>query len=73
MLNTVVLVVEFPAQIRRQMRLGTYLLYEKSILGCGLWAGLGWTVKKKVWADYEQLLWPVFLSFHGQEINLIFF
>jgi hypothetical protein len=38
-------------------------------LGCGL----GWTVEKKVWADYEQLLRPVFLSFHGQIINLIFF
>jgi hypothetical protein len=25
-------------------------------LGCGL----GWTVKKKVWADYEQLLRPIF-------------
>ena len=34
---------------------------------------LGWTVKKKVWADYEQLLRPVFLSFHGQKINLNFF
>jgi hypothetical protein len=33
-------------------------------MGCGL----GWTVKKKVWADYEQLLRPVFLSFHGQKI-----
>jgi hypothetical protein len=25
----------------------------------------GWTVKKKVLADYEQLLRHVFLSFHG--------
>jgi hypothetical protein len=33
------------------------------------WAGL----KKEVWADYEQLLRPTFLSFHGQKINLIFF
>ena len=48
------------AQKRRQMSLGTYLQYEKSILGYGL----GWTVKKKVWADYEQFLRPVFLSFH---------
>ena len=38
-------------------------------VGCGL----GWTVKKKVWADYEQLLRPVFLSFYGQKINLKFF
>ena len=36
-------------------------------------SGLGWTVKKKGWADYEQLLRPVFLSFHGQKINLKFF
>jgi hypothetical protein len=35
-------------------------------VGCGL----GWTVKKKVCADYEQLSRPVFLSFHGQKINL---
>ena len=55
----------FDPQIRRQMGLGTDLYYEKSILGCGL----GWTVKKKVWADYEQLLRPIFLSFHGQKIQ----
>jgi hypothetical protein len=30
----------FSPQIRRQMSLGTYLKYEKSILGCGLWVGL---------------------------------
>ena len=42
-------------QIRRQMRLGSFLSYEKSILGCGL----GWTEKKKGWADYEPLLKPV--------------
>ena len=30
-----------------------------------VWAGL-WN--KKVWADYEQLLRPVFLSFYGQKI-----
>jgi hypothetical protein len=35
-------------------------------VGCGL----GWTVKKKVWAE---LLRPVFLGFHGQKINLNFF
>ena len=37
------------------------MIYEQSILGCGL----GWTVKKKLWAHYEQLLRPVLLSFHG--------
>ena len=29
---------------------------------------------KKIWgADYEQLLRPVFLCFHGQKMNLDFF
>ena len=40
------------------------------------WAGLGsWasTVKKKFGADYEQLLRPAFLCFHGQKINLKIF
>ena len=53
------------------MSLGTYLKYEKSILG---WFGQpGSTVKKKFGADYEQLLRPVFLCFHEQKINLNFF
>ena len=34
-----------------------------------VWAEL-WN--KRVWADYEQLLRPVFLSFYGQKINLNF-
>ena len=45
-------------QIRKQMSFGTH---EKSILGCGL----GWTVKKKVSADFEQLLRPLFFHFFG--------
>ena len=35
-----------------------------------IWAvgcGLGWTVLKKVWADYEQLLREVFSTFCGQK------
>ena len=32
-------------------------------VGCGL----GWAVGKKVWADYEQLLWEVFSTFCGQK------
>jgi hypothetical protein len=40
-------------------------------VGCGLWAGLD--CEKKVWADYEQLFWSVFLSFHGLTINLRLF
>ena len=35
-----------------------------------VWAGL-W--KKRVWADYEQLLRPVFSLFRGQKNILIFF
>ena len=34
--------------------------------------GLGWTVKKKVWADHEQLLRPV-LKFLWTKMNLEFF
>jgi hypothetical protein len=39
------------------------------------WAGLGsWAefVKKKFGDDYEQLLRPIFLCFHGQQMNLRF-
>jgi hypothetical protein len=43
------------AQIRRQIYNMTNQFWAVG------WAGL---VKKKVWADYEQLLRPVFLSFH---------
>ena len=35
-----------------------------------IWAvgcGLGWTVLKKGWADYEQLLREVFSTFRGQK------
>ena len=32
-------------------------------VGCGL----GWSVVKKVWADYEQLLREVFSTFCGQK------
>ena len=43
-------------------------------INSGLWAvvwdGL-WN--KRVWANYEQLLRPVFQSFYGQKTNLIFF
>ena len=34
---------------------------------------LGWTVKKGILADYEQVLRPAFDSFYGQKINLFFF
>ena len=37
--------------------------------GIEIWAGfgpIGSTEKKRVWADYEQHLRPVFSCFHGQ-------
>jgi hypothetical protein len=34
------------------------------------WGSRASTVKKKFEADYEQLLRLLFLSFHGQKINL---
>ena len=33
---------------------------------------LGWTVLKKVWADYEQLLREVFSTFCGQKKKIFF-
>jgi hypothetical protein len=51
------------AQTREQTLGGTFLCYEKSILGCGL----GWAVELKVWADYEQLLREVFSTFCGKK------
>ena len=57
-------------QIREQILVGTYLWYEKSILG---WFGQpGLYLKKKFEANYEQLLRLVFLSFHGQKIDFKF-
>ena len=41
-----------------------------------IWAvgcGLGWTVLKKVWADYEQLLRKVISTFCGQKKKKKFF
>ena len=53
------------------MSLGTYLQYEKSILDWFLQPDS--TVKKKFGVDYEQLLRPILLCFHGQKINSKFF
>ena len=53
----------FDPQIRRQRSLGTYDIHIQNMKN-QFWA-VCWTVKKKVWADYEQILRPVFLSFHG--------
>ena len=62
----------FIPQIREQMSGPEIFQYEKSILGCGplVWAGL-WN--KRVWADCEQLLRPIFSLFRGQKNILIFF
>ena len=41
-----------------------------------IWAvgcGLGWTVLKKVWADYEQLLREVFSTFYEQKKRKLFY
>ena len=41
--------------------------------GIEIWAGFGTvsiTEKKKLGADYEQLLRPVFSCFHGQKIKI---
>ena len=54
-------------QIREQMSGPEISQYEKSILGSGLWSGLDCEIKR-VWADYEQLLRPVFSLFQGQKI-----
>ena len=52
----------FRPQIRRRCVLGHIYVMKNQFwtVGCGL----GWTVKKKVWADYEQILRPVFFSIH---------
>ena len=50
------------AQIRRQMSLGTYLSYEKSILGCGL----GWTVKNRFGLIMSNFWGPFFKVFMGK-------
>ena len=47
-----------------------------SKINSGLWAvgcGLGWTVKKNVWANYEQLLRAFFSTFCGQNKFKSFF
>ena len=57
---------QFEPQIRRQMSLGTYLYYEKSILGCGLgWAGL-W--KKRGLSWLWGILRPFFKVFMGKKL-----
>ena len=50
-------------QIREQMRLGTYLWHEKSMV----WAAGPIHEKKKFGADYEKLLRAVFSTFCGQK------
>ena len=52
----------------RGMERGLHWIFYKTEMK--IWAvgcGLGWTVLKKVWADYEQLLREVFFFFCGQK------
>ena len=49
------------SQIRKQMSGPEISCYGKSILGYGLWPGQN-CGKKRVCADYEQLLRPVFFT-----------
>ena len=52
----------------RGMERGLHWIFYKTEMK--IWAvgcGLGWTVLKKVWADYEQLLREVISTFCGQK------
>ena len=44
-----------------------WIFYKTEIKIWAVGCGLGWTVLKKVWADYEQLLREVFSTFCGQK------
>ena len=46
-----------------------WIFYKTKIKIWAVGCGLGWTVLKKVWADYEQLLREVFSTFCGQKKN----
>ena len=43
-----------------------WIFYKTEMKFWAVGCGLGWTVLKKVWADYEQLLREVFSTFCGQ-------
>ena len=53
-----------PRAIERGLQ---WIFYKTEMKIWAVGCGLGWTVLKKVWADYEQLLWEVFSTFCGQK------
>ena len=59
-----------PRSIERRL---DWVFYNSEMKIWAVGCGLGWTVLKKVWADYEQLLREVFSTFCGQKFFLIFF
>ena len=56
-----------PRPIERRL---DWVLYKTDMKIWAVGCGLGWTVLKKVWADYEQLLRVGFSTFCGQKKNL---
>ena len=54
----------YPRPIERRL---DWVFYKTEMKIWAVGSGLGWTVLKKVWADYEQLLREVFSTFCGQK------
>ena len=54
----------YPRAIERGLQ---WIFYKTEMKIWAVGCGLGWTVLKKVWADYEQLLREVFSTFCGQK------
>ena len=52
-----------PRPIERRL---DWVFYKMEMKIWAVGCGLGWTVLKKVWADYEQLLREVFSTFCGK-------
>ena len=61
---------EIPRPIERRL---DWVFYKTETKIWAVGCGLGWTVLKKVWADYEQLLREVFSTFCGQKKIKFFF
>ena len=55
-----------PRPIERRL---DWVFYKTEMKIWAVGCGMGWTVLKKVWADYEQLLREVFSTFCGQKKN----
>ena len=49
-----------------------WIFYKTEMKNWAVGCGLGWTVLKKVWADYEQLLREVISTFCGQKKKKFF-